>query len=351
LKIAFFIHTPGQAHLWHNVIHMLLKKNNDVIILARDHGCTCELLSKYNLMYTTYGKASSTKFGKILQLPYQLIKCFDFIKRFEPDILIGGGLIEGYISAILHKPLIAFWDADLGSGLYLQHLKSLMTVIVTPSCFRIDLGNKQVRIQGYKELAYLHPNIFKPDPSIYTELGISSHEQFTILRFGSFEAVHDVNRTGFSASDKWRLVEELNKHTRVFISAEGNLPADLKKYKLPTAHHRIHHVLYFANLLIGDTGTMAWEAAVLGTPAVICASFTPYFGNFIELEQEYGLLYCFQQADKALVKALELIRQPDLKEHWAVKRERLLNDKIDVAQFFTSFLENYPKRHGQNRAA
>ena len=42
-------------------------------------------------------------------------------------------------------------------------------------------------------------------------------------------------------------------------------------------------------------------------------------------------------------KALELIQQPDLKEKWAKKRQRLLADKIDVTQFMVDFIEHYPQ--------
>jgi len=38
-----------------------------------------------------------------------------------------------------------------------------------------------------------------------------------------------------------------------------------------------------------------------------------------------------------------LIQQPDLKEQWAKKQERLLADKIDVTQFTVDFIENYPE--------
>lgn len=341
MKIAMYINTPGQMYLWHNAIPILLREENEVLILARDHGPTCELLSRYGLQYTVYGKASHMKLGKILQLPNHFIKSLDLISRFRPDILIGGGLIGMYISAILKKPMLTFADNEEVSSFELYNAKYFISAIITPSCYLKNLGKNQIRIDGYKELAYLHPNYFKPDPSVYTELGIGSHERYVVLRFGSFEAVHDINRKGFSQNDKYRLVEELTNQTRVFISAEGNLPAGLERYKLPTAYHRIHQVLYFAQLLIGDTGTMAWEAAVLGTPTVVSASFTPHFGNFLELEKKYDLIYCFQDADKAIDKALELIRQPNLKKQWAIKRQKLLDDKIDVTQFMIDFTENF----------
>jgi hypothetical protein len=65
-------------------------------------------------------------------------------------------------------------------------------------------------------------------------------------------------------------------------------------------------------------------------------------GNFIELEQKYGLIYNFKNESEALEKAISLLEQKDLKQQWAQKRENLLKDKIDVTGFVVWLIENYP---------
>ena len=42
-------------------------------------------------------------------------------------------------------------------------------------------------------------------------------------------------------------------------------------------------------------------------------------------------------------KAVELAQMAGLKEEWNKKREKLLNDKIDVTAFIVGFIENYPE--------
>jgi predicted glycosyltransferase len=137
----------------------------------------------------------------------------------------------------------------------------------------------------------------------------------------------------------------LGKYARVFISPEAKLPEDLEQYKLSIPFERIHHALYYAHLLVSDAQTMTTEAAILGTPAIRCNSFVgpDDMGNFVELEQKYDMIYSFREADKARRKAMELIQQPNLKENWAKKRERLLADKIDVNKYMLEFIENYPE--------
>jgi predicted glycosyltransferase len=218
------------------------------------------------------------------------------------------------------------------------------SAIITPACFRLDFGKKHIRVQSYKELAYLHPKYFQPDPGIFRELGLSADDQYVILRFNAFDAVHDIGRKGFSIEDKYQLVKTLEQYKHVFISSETPLPDDLKKYQLPIPAYRIHHALYYAQLLVSDTQTLSTEAAILGVPAIRCNNFVGPndMSNFIELEQKYGLLYSFTQSSQAIDKAVELIKQPDIKNAWQEKRLKLLEDKIDLTGFMVEFIENWP---------
>jgi hypothetical protein len=326
---------------------ILHRRGHKVGFVARGSRQVCSLLESYGIEYLTYGKPSKTKYGKMLQLPFQLLRSLGPLRELRPDILVGFGTMEVWMGALLRKPRIVFDDAEPRLALERLSWLHLTSAVITPACYRKDLGDRHIRMNGYKELAYLHPNHFKPDPGIYGELGLTADERFIVARFGSFNAVHDFRRRGFSMEEKYSVVETLSKHARVFISPEGDLPPDLEPYRLPVPYHRIHHVLHFANLLIADTGTMAWEAAVLGTPAVVCGSFSSEFGNFVELERTYGLLYCFQRADAAIQKALELLQQPNLKGQWALKRDKLLGDKTDAAQFIAEFVEDYARRRSR----
>lgn len=345
MKVAFFVHTPAQAHLWRNIGAELARKGQRIMFFVRDHESTREILNRHGIPYTSYGKQSESRYVKLLQLPMQFRSSLSLASSFEADIFLGTGLIEVYVSLFLKKPCIVFDDSEPTPFFERIQWQPIAKVVVTPDCFRKDLGTKQFRLAGYKELAYLSPNWFEPDPSVLDDVGVGKKESYVILRFNAFDAVHDIGRRGFSIEDKYRLVQELEKYARVFISSERELPDDLKKYELPIPFDRIHHALYYAELLVGDTGTMATEAAVLGTPAVVCFSSVNRFGNFAELEQKYGLMYAYTEPARAIQKAVELIQTPGLKEEWRRRREVLLKDKIDVTAFMVWFIENYPESY------
>ncbi len=347
MRIAFVVHTPGQANFWQHQIMMMKDRGHAVAIVAREDGLTCDLLSRSGLEVNVYGKASTTRQGKLAQLPLHTTKCLSILRKLRPDIILGFGLAEAYSSFVLQKPLIVFEDSEPNPmwGLERAQWKRIAKAIITPDGFALDFGKKHVRVRGYKELAYLHPDLFRPDPTIIDKLGVKSGEKYVIIRLNNFDAVHDIGQHGFSISDQLRLVSELGKYARVFVSPEGRIIEELKSSILPIPRALIHHALYYAELLVSDTQTMTTEAAVLGTPAVRSNSWVGPrdMSNFVELENTYGLIYSFQKAESAIQKALQLIEQPDLKTQWARKRDRLLADKCDVAQFMVEFVENFPR--------
>lgn len=342
LRTLFVINTEGQVHTWKYIIKALSKHGHTVTIIARKYGKTLELLNDEGLEYIPF-----------VPIRYRYFKAFDLVRHtfygflarnnIKPDIVLGFGIDAVAIARVLGKPSIVFTDSE-PVGIQNSLIKAFAQAVITPSSFRIDLGENQISIEGYKELAYLHPNYFIPATAILNELGVKPGEKYVILRFNVFDAVHDIGRHGFAVSDQFRLVDELGKYARVFISPEGPLPKELEAHRLEIAHDRIHHALFYAQLLVTDTQTMTTEAAILGTPAIRCNSFVGPndMGNFIELENKYDLIYSFREPEQAIQKAVQLIRQPDLKEQWAVKRQRLLADKIDVTQFMVDFIENYP---------
>ena len=104
----------------------------------------------------------------------------------------------------------------------------------------------------------------------------------------------------------------------------------------------MHDILFYATLYLGEGGTMASEAALLGTPAVYVSSLSGTMGNFIELEETFDLLYSFSDGEEAVVRAKQILRDPASKENWRKKRARMLNEKIDTTAFMIWFVENYP---------
>ncbi len=209
---------------------------------------------------------------------------------------------------------------------------------------RISRERTVIKFNGNFELAYLHPNYFKPDPSIYKILGIKENEKYVLLRFVTHTSMHDSGHKGFTNEEKINIVDKFSECAKVFISSEVPLPEQLKKYELKIPPERIHDVINYASLLYGESATMASEAAVLGTPAV----FVDFNGRGYTDEEElkYGLVFNYKhtedEREKALNKGIGILTRQDINE-WKDQKEKMISDSLDVSGFMTWFIESYPE--------
>ena len=117
------------------------------------------------------------------------------------------------------------------------------------------------RLDTYKELFYLHPSVFTPDKQVLRDCGFNPDEKYILVRFVAWNASHDIGKHGLDDEGKIRLVKRLERYGRVYVSAEGDVPEELRPRLLKTPYELIHHVLAFAQLVFSEGATMASEAA------------------------------------------------------------------------------------------
>jgi len=348
MKIAIFVNTPAQVHFHKNIIRKLTDDGCDVYLLSRDYGETLNVLDELGIDHYIYSRPATSKLGKLFYSSLDIFRAYLYLKEQNVDLVTGFGIIEAYTSLLLGVPSIIFNDSEpsANSKSYLIQFKlfmPLISAIITPESFRTELGKKHVRVNTYKEMAYLHPNYYQPRNDIFNLLGLNQNDDYILLRFNAFDAVHDFGIGGFSKVDKINLVYTLEQYSRVFISSEVDVPNEIKDRVMSIPKSRIHDVIYYAKMLITDTQTMTTEAAILGTPTIRCNHFVGPndMGNFIELEKKYGLIFNYSEPNKSLSKAIELIQRDDLRTEWQAKRVRLLMNKIDITSFMVRFIEDY----------
>ena len=349
MKIIIEVGHPAHVHHFKHVIWNLEGRGHEIKIVARDKDVALRLLRSYGFKYEILGKSYNSMMGKAYGVSKITYKLFKVAREFKPDLFIGrGSPYSAYVSKFLGKPDIAFWDTE--SALLNDILAyPFIDVICTPSCFRRNIKNKHVKYDGYKELAYLHPDYFKPDSAVLEEINISKNDTLILVRFISWKAHHDIRLKGIKKEAELELIRALEQYGRVFITSERKLDRKLEKYRITIPPEKIHPLLYYADLYIGEGGTMAAEAAILGTPAIHIESTSKGIatgelsGNFLELRDKYGLLYFYPDQNQALEKAISILEDKNSKNEWRKRRERLLKDKIDVTAWMVDFIERYPE--------
>jgi len=345
MKILIDIGHPAHVHYFKNFIRIMQNKGHQFLIISRNKEIEHYLLKKYDIPFIDRGKGQKSLIAKAIYYFKAIYFIYKKAKEFNPSVLISfGSPYVAIVSKLIRKPHIVFNDTEHAK---LSHFLTdpFSKWILTPSCYKKDLGKKQIRFNGYMELCYLHPNYFVPNASIFDALGLRKDEKYIILRFVSWNASHDVGHSGLSLDMKRKVVRGLSKYARVFISSEGELPEDLKQYQIKIPPERMHDALAFASLLYGESSTMASECAVLGTPSIFHDNDGRGYTD--EEENKYGLVFNYTESSedqkKSIVKGIELLNVPNLKQEWQNRRKKMLEDKIDVTAFMVWFIENYPQ--------
>jgi hypothetical protein len=215
----------------------------------------------------------------------------------------------------------------------------LINCKLTAYSYEKEFKKNHFRYKGNIELFYLHPQLFKPNPNILANLGVKKDEKYVIIRFVSWDAHHDVGHAGLSPVFKKKLVNKLANHARVFITSENKLPPELEPFRIQIPIEQMHDALAFAHLYIGEGGTMASEAACLGTPSIYINELDM---GYIREEVKYGLLKNFRNSDNVLSTAIEIIKDNKAKEKGILHYKNFISQQINVTEFTKWFIENYP---------
>lgn len=338
MKILIDIGHPAHVHLFRYFSRRMEEKGHRILFTCRDKEVTIQLLESFRLPFVSLGRHFRSRAGKIWGLLRFNMALLKVARRFKPDLFLShGSIYAAQVAWLLRKPHIAL--EDTGNMEQVRLYRPFSDVLLVSSAFHRDLGKKMVRHGGYHELAYLHPRYFQPDPGILEILKIKKGERFVLVRFVSWQATHDVNQQGLTLELKRKMVKTLQRSFRILISSESPLPDDLAGYKINISPDRMHDVLAFADLYIGEGATMASECAVLGTPALYVNSIT---AGTLEDQEKHGLIYGFRSSAGVWEKLQELMDTPNLKESHQQRRQKMLAEKIDLTAFMVWFIEDYP---------
>ena len=347
MNFVVSIEHPAWAHQFRGIIKTLQQKGHKVKVFGVKKDMDLELLDKFGIEYE---KVADTTGNSIIEKAWLLfiitVRMFYKLWGFKPDVFIGRSSPMMAINSFLYrKPHIVFEDTE-HSFISIFFCKLFSSLIITPTSFKTDLGKKQKRFPVYKELFYLHPSSFTPDENILKELGVSKGECYAIMRFVAWTADHDIGQKGLSNKNKIEAVKEFQKFGKVFITSEEPLNNEMEPYRIQIAPEKMHHALYFASLLYGESSTMASECAVLGTHAIFC-DFAGR-GYTDEQEKKFDLVYNFkldEQSQKdSIHKGVELLSDPLLWQKGKEKRKKLLNEMRDGTELFLEQLDLYMKK-------
>ncbi|NLO85564.1 MAG: DUF354 domain-containing protein [Clostridiales bacterium] len=337
---------PAWVHQFRYILKQMEERGDEVLAFVAEKDGNTKLLDSYGIPYIRCAKSTGTNvIQKGLLFIGLSIRFTWSALRFKPDIMIGRAAPMLAVAAFVSgKPHLLYEDTEV-SKFSLRICKRLSTKLLTPRTFLTDLGEKQERLDTYKELFYLHPSVFTPDKQVLRDAKFNPDEDYILLRFVAWNASHDIGKRGLDDAGKIAMVKRFSKYGKVYVSAEGDVPKELEPYMLKTPYAMIHHVLAFAKLVYSEGATMASEAVVLGTHALYVNTIVS--GSTREQCERFHLLYNFNEGEdryeRAAVQAEELLQMPDLVEVGYEKQKKLLEEKVDINSYYISEMDRLAK--------
>lgn len=348
MKILFHLGHPAHFHLFKNVIRSVEAKGHQAQILIKKKDVLEDLLKESGFSYSNilpHGRKNS-KTGIALGQLKQDFKLFQYAIKNKPDIMAGTSVAISHVGKLLGIPAINVNEDDAEVvPLYARLAYPWANQIVAPECCSVGKWiKKKVSYNSYHELAYLHPDTFNPDREVVKKYFPVDNNYF-IIRFAQLNAHHDEGIKGINLKVAEKMIDILRPHGKVYITSERALESELEPYRIKINPSDMHHVMAFAQLYIGDSQTMAAEAGVLGIPFIRFNDFVGRIGYLNELENKYKLGFGIKPENSELLldKIKELLMLENRNQVFQQRREKMLADKINLADFLTWFLETYPE--------
>lgn len=341
MKVLFQLGHPAHFHLFKNTIADLQRDGHETYILIRKKDILEDLLKEAGMPYINIlpsGKKSA------ITLMLRLWRVFLFTLTHHVDVLVGSTPEVAQVAWLLRRRSVVMAEDDASIvPQFIKAVKPFVDNYLSPvSCDNGPLESSTTHYEGFHKLAYLHPNRFTPAPVVVDRYFDHSKPYF-LLRFAQLNAYHDVSANAHGINDEiaLKLIEILSPHGNIYITSERELSSDLEKYRLNINPLDIHHIMAFAALYIGDSQSMAVEAAMLGTPSIRFNDFAGKIGVLEELEKKYQLTIGIPSSnpERLYNTVKEIINTDNLREVYQARRQQMLEDKIDVATFFTDFIE------------
>ncbi len=335
MNIFVNVSHPAHVHFFKNTIKILSNKGHDLIVGARYKEFTIDLLKAYGIDHAVLTHKGRGLLGLIIELVEQQLKISRIIRNKPVDMMLQiNGIFNAPVGKYYRIPTLAFSDTE--NDKWANKISfSLTKYVLSPTCFDHTVGGSwknQIHYPGYHELAYLSPG--------YVHEKIRPENKF-LIRFVGWGAGHDIGEKSLSDDQKIQIVKILSEYGSVHISSEAPFPDDIADFAYKIHPSEIHGFMRSCKMIVGESATMASEAACLGIPAIYISNTGR--GYTTEQDKKYGLIkhYRLDQWEK-IIKQLRSWANQDLNTEWQERRRNMLRDKIEVTPWLVGLIEGYP---------
>jgi predicted glycosyltransferase len=258
------------------IMEELNRRGYQVLLTARDSYQVCELLHLYDLPCKVIGGHwGRNRLLKMLGTCLRALRLLPFITSNKPDLAVShGSRAQTLASLLLGIPTLTMYDYEFTSGIPFVRSLWLGTPEYLPDLVDYKAKSRMFKYPGLKEDVYV-PR-FRPDPTLRTQLGISSDDLMILVRPPATEAHYHNPEAEVLFEAAMHLFMEQPQARVVLLPRNGRQSADLQtvwrkgiaERKIVIPPHAMDglNLIWSSDLVVSGGGTMNREAAALGIP-------------------------------------------------------------------------------------
>lgn len=270
MKILVDLNHPVDVNFFKNAIKLWSTQHGcQVDISLQPRGKLVAILGSElpGYRYTSMGTFQKTMARKLLMHAWRFPQFLNHVRRGRYDVATSfGGIVVSHATWLLRKPSVIF-DDDIEYGIGYWPYKPFATRLLLPAQIPAS-GHNIMRYKGFKELAYLHPNYFRPDQGALAEYGLEPSGYVFVREVSKVSGNYAHLETGGLAGVCARVRE---RGLRVVLSLEDKSLSDQFSPHctiLQEPVKDIYSLMHFARLTISSGDTMARESCLAGTPVI-----------------------------------------------------------------------------------
>ncbi|MEX0404936.1 DUF354 domain-containing protein [Aquibium sp. LZ166] len=342
----FDIVHPAHALFFHHAIERLRANGDEVMIVSREKkDITTLVLDRLGHEHRPISAARSGAAGMFLELGLRDLAMLRVARSFKPHVMVGfGGISISHVGWLCRIPSMSFYDTEIAK-LQIGITLPFITEWHVPETYTGPVPRKGLfRFPGTRHLAYFHPDNFRPDRDRAMAAGLDPERDNFLIRTVGWSANHDIGKSGLSGPDLIRLATRLSEMGRVHISAEDVLPPELEGFRYRGDVLDLHHLMAHCRAYVGESATMAAEAAVLGVPAIY--AINDYRG-FIDHLAKIGLVIRSDGTVDDLLRGVDQALARSVSD-WRELRDEAATRWTNVSSYVYDAIDRY---RPQGRAA
>ncbi|KIT17939.1 hypothetical protein [Jannaschia aquimarina] len=342
MRVVVEVVHPADVLFFKRPIETLHARGDAVLVLSRKKDVACDLLDEFGIPHTPLTTAGSGTVGLARELVQRDFATLGAVRRFKPDVMAGfGGVAISHVGKLTRVPSVSFYDSE-NAALQTRITWPFISHLYVPRSYRgpTPVG-RTTRLPGVKELSFFHPNGFRPNRETALRVGLDPDRPNYFVRIVEWRANHDLGKAGWTPDVLRAVIARLEASGVVHLSSELPLSDDLAQYAYKGPKNAVHHLIAACRAFVGESATMASEAAVLGVPALYAGRDFP--GYTRELA-ETGLQWNVENASAgslcAAIDEMLAVPQSDI----VATRDRYLESCPDWSEAIIEALERHAKR-------